>query len=95
MSGGYGGSSFRFFEAMQLGIVPFLIGDIDTRPFKKFINWGKVSFYSNSVSDFTNVLNSSTKSDLLSMGKRAEMVWKEQLTYQKWCQYVIKELEEL
>jgi len=92
---GYGGSSFRFFEAMQLGIVPFLIGDIDTRPFKKFINWDKVSFYSNSVSDFTNVLNSSTKSDLLSMGKRAEMVWKEQLTYQKWCQYVIKELEEL
>lgn len=92
---GYGGSSFRFFEAMQLGVVPFLIGDIDTRPFKKFIKWDEVSFFSNSVSNLIEMLNSPNKPLLLSMGKKAEMIWKEKLTYRKWCQYIIKELEDL
>lgn len=92
---GVGGSSFRFFEAMQLGVVPFLIGDIDTRPFKKYINWDKVSFFSTSVSDLNDTLDSLRKSDLLSMGKRAAKLWSEELTYQKWCHYVIRELEEI
>jgi len=75
-------------------VIPFLIGDIDTRPFKKFINWDEVSFYSNSAS-YLNALNSLTKSELLSKGKKAAIIWKEKLTYQKWCQYVIQELNEL
>ncbi|MDP2217467.1 MAG: exostosin family protein [Methanolobus sp.] len=90
---GYGGSSFRFFEAMQLGMVPFLIGDIDTRPFKEFINWDEVSFFSNNASHLAEILSSLDKSELLLMGEKAEMIWKEKLTYQKWCHYVIKELE--
>ena len=53
---GYGGSSFRFFESMQLGIVPFLIGDIDTRPFKRFINWDEISFFSDSTSLIENLI---------------------------------------
>lgn len=90
---GYGGSSFRFFEAMQLGVVPFLIGDIDTRPFKKFIDWDEISFYSNNTSNIAEILTSLDKNELLSMGEKAKTVWEEKLTYQKWCQYVIKELE--
>lgn len=89
---GAGGSSFRLFEAMQLGVVPFLIGDMDTRPFKEFINWDGVSFFSKSVSDLNNRLNSLRSIDLLSMGKRANKLWRESLTYQKWCRYVIQEL---
>lgn len=92
---GAGGSSFRFFEAMQLGVVPFLIGDIDTRPFKEFINWDGVSFFSKSVSDLNDRLNSLKPSDLLSMGKRATKLWRESLTYQEWCGYVIQELQEI
>lgn len=92
---GYGGSSFRFFESMQLGVVPFLIGDIDTRPFKKFIDWNEISFFSNSTSCLTQMINSLNKEDLLKMGKKAQIFYKEQLTYQKWCHYVIKELEVL
>lgn len=90
---GYGGSSFRLFESMQLGVVPFLIGDIDTRPFKKFINWNGISFFSNASDNIRDMLETFNKSELTLMGGRAEIVWKEELSYQNWCKYVIKELE--
>lgn len=95
---GYGGSSYRFFEAMQLGVVPFLIGDIDTRPFKRYINWNEISFFSSSISEVQDRLASLRKSDkskLLLMGKKAFICWRDHLNYQKWCPYVIKELEEI
>lgn len=92
---GYGGSSFRFFEAMQLGVVPFLIGDLDTRPFKKYISWDQVSFFTQSVSDLNDLLSSLNPYDLKPMGQRAVLFWKHCLTYQKWCPFVIRELTEL
>lgn len=92
---GYGGSSFRFFEAMQLGVVPFLIGDLDTRPFKKFINWDELSLFSQSASELNDILDSLQKADLRLMGKKAAEFWKKELTYQRWCKYVFKELETL
>ena len=91
---GYGGSSFRFFEAMQLGIAPFLIGDLDTRPFKKFINWEEISFYSKNVDQIMTILTKYSKPQLLEMGKKASKIWSDQLNYQKWCGLVIKQLEE-
>jgi len=95
---GYGGGSYRFFEAMQLGVVPFLISDIDTRPFKRFIDWDEIAFFSSALSEVQDKLASLRKSDksyLLSMGKRAFICWRDHLNYQKWCPYVIKELEEI
>lgn len=89
---GYGGGSFRFFEAMQLGVVPFLLGDIDTRPFKKFIDWDEVSFYSASGAGVAEVLDSVSVETLLEMGKKAARLWEEDMVYQRWCKYVIKEL---
>jgi hypothetical protein len=91
---GYGGSSFRFYEVMQLGVVPFLIGDIDTRPFKKFILWDHVSLFTQSVSDVNRILSSLNQHELLSMGNSAAYLWSH-LTYQKWCPFVIRELGEL
>jgi hypothetical protein len=91
---GYGGSSFRFYEVMQLGVVPFLIGDIDTRPFKKFILWDNVSLFTQSVSDVNRILCSLNQHELLTMGNYAAYLWSH-LTYQKWCPFVIRELEEL
>lgn len=92
---GVGGSSFRLFESMQVGVVPVLIGDLDTRPFKKFINWDKVSFYAPTPSDLTDIFESVNKKKLIKMGKQAANLWKETLSYQKWCKYVILELEQL
>ena len=92
---GYGGSSFRFFEAMQLGVVPYLIGDIDTRPFKKFIRWDNISLFSSSSCNLNRTLDSLSKNNLVIMGKQAEKEYQEKLDYQKWCKLVLKELEVL
>lgn len=90
---GYGGSSFRFFEAMQLGVVPCLIGDLDTRPFKQQIDWDEVSLWSSSILDLGDLLDSVNPAKLVAMGARAETIYKDKLRYQKWCSYAIKELE--
>jgi hypothetical protein len=92
---GYGGSSFRFFEAMQLGITPILIGDIDTRPFKKYIDWDKISFYLSSTNGLNDMLDSFDENIARQMGIKAADIWHQELTYQRWCKYVLKELEAL
>lgn len=90
---GYGGSSFRFFEAMQLGVVPFLVGDIDTRPFKSFIDWDKISFYTNDPKNIVDIIHSVDENKLIEMGKEAKKVYEEKLAYQKWCPLVFEELK--
>ena len=92
---GYGGSSFRFFESMELGVAPLMISDIDTRPFKEFINWNEISLFTNSATSLNNLLDSLNKSELLEMGQRAERFYKEKLCYQKWCTYVLEYLASL
>lgn len=92
---GFGSSSFRFFEAMQLGVVPFLIGDIDHRPFKKFLDWDSVSLYTPDLSDINHKLDQLDKNQLLKMGVAAKRMYEEKLAHQNWCKYVIKELEDL
>ena len=91
---GYGGSSFRFFEAMQLGVVPFLIGDIDTRPFKKYIEYDMFSLYTDDPKAGTEILDSKTREQLLAMGSEAKKIYEEKLAYQKWCKLVIKTLHD-
>lgn len=90
---GYGGSSFRFFEAMQLGVVPFLIGDMDTRPFKDVIKWDNISFYTNDTGRVMDMINAVDKKTLLAMGQEAKKVYEEKLAYQKWCPLVIEKLK--
>jgi hypothetical protein len=92
---GYGGGSFRFYEAMQLGIVPILIGDIDHRPFKNYISWDEISFYTPNEKGLEEGLRKIDKRHALKMGATAKKVWEEKLNYQKWCPYVLKELESL
>jgi hypothetical protein len=94
---GAAASSFRFFETMQLGVVPFLIGEADTRPFQKFINWDNYSFYAHSPKDSVAMVKNlrGQKNELLQMGKQCAKLWKEEITYGKWCPYIIKELSDL
>lgn len=92
---GYGCTSFRFYEAMQIGIVPIFISDIDNRPFKAFLNWDRVSFYTESVEGAKDILDSHPTRELLQMGKSAKVTWYQDLTFGKWCKYVLKELRTL
>ena len=88
-------NSFRFFEAMQFGVAPCLIGDRDVRPFKKFIPWDEISYYVPSVDELDNLLHTLDKKEALEKGKKAYQYWKNELHYQHWCKYVIKELNKI
>lgn len=90
---GYGGGSFRFYEAMQMGVVPFQIGDVDTRPFKSTINWNEFSFYTNDVSAVKKILESKSAEQLKEMGQKARAFYKSDLSFGKWCKHLIKDLE--
>jgi hypothetical protein len=91
---GYGGSSFRLFEAMQLGVAPVMIGDLDTRPFMQFLPWQEVSIFVNNMAELNAALDKNNEDELIKMGIRAAELYKNHLTYQKWCPYVIKVLQE-
>ncbi len=92
---GSGCTSFRFYEAMQLGVCPMLIGDIDNRPFKKWIDWDMCSVYCKTVKGAERLLEDTPLKVWRMKGERAARVYREQLAYGKWCWYVLKELEAL
>lgn len=92
---GYGGASYRFYEAMQLGIVPFLIGDIDHRPFKSFLPWDEVSLYAKYVEDIERLIDYHSKQKLIVMGDKAKQFYKKEFVDGNWCKYILKELEKL
>jgi hypothetical protein len=89
---GHGGQSFRFYEAMDLGVVPYHIGKPDTRPFKRWIQWDKCSLYAPTAGDITLPRDTAM---LRAMGWNARNIYREKLQYGKWCQYVLGELEQL
>lgn len=88
-------NSFRFFEAMQLGVAPCLIGDRDVRPFQKYIPWDDYSYYAETADELKSLLLNLDRKEALVKGKAAFQFWKEELYYQKWCKYVIKVLADL
>lgn len=92
---GYGGASYRFYEAMQLGTVPFLIGDIDHRPFKRSLAWDEFSLYTKHVEDVEKLLDYYSKQELIVMGDRAKQLYKQEFVNGNWCKYVLMELEKV
>ena len=92
---GYGGSSFRFYEAIQSGSIPWLIGDIDTRPFKKIINWDRGSFYSPTVDLFAEQFEILDTGLLLEMSHYLETQIKPWMSFGRWNTLLIDELNSL
>ncbi len=89
---GTGGTSFRFFEAMQLGRVPCLIGDIDTRPFKSQIDWDQCSLYCDDVEKIEELLAKYDNSQLRQMGKAARSVYSSQLDFGRFPRLLLEEV---
>lgn len=90
---GFTGSSFRFYEAMQFASVPFMIGDMDTRPFKQWIDWDAFSLYTDDPARIPAMIDALTVEDTRQMGELARVIFYNQLYYGRWEQYVIKHLE--
>jgi hypothetical protein len=92
---GQGAQSFRFYEAMQLGVVPFYISDMDARPFKRWIDWDICSFWMKDTVHLKDYLGMLSKDKLLKMGKFAKTIYDDFLSYGNWCKFVIRTLETL
>ena len=92
---GNGGGSFRFYEAMQMGVVPVHIGDNDVRPFKKYIDWNKCSFYFEDPYVAIQSLEKCSIEKLVEMGKRASEFYRDYFSNDNWCKFVVKELEDV
>lgn len=91
---GYGASSFRFFEVMQLGVIPVYIHDgDDARPFQDILDYSKFSF-SFHVSELDTLydrLASVTKEEYQMMLSELEKVqlW---FTMEGTCEYILRHL---
>ncbi|PWS26414.1 hypothetical protein DHW03_16670 [Pedobacter yonginense] len=91
---GTSANSFRFFEAMQLGVAPCLIGDLDVRPFQKYINWDDYSYYVKDIKELSELVENLNPQEAKKKGKAAKALFYNDLYYQKWCKYVVKELND-
>jgi len=89
---GYGGSSFRFYEAMQAGSVPCLIGDIDTRAFKVQIPWDKISLYFKTPREAIESIESMDPFLLEQMGLLAKIYYSDYLKLGRWNDLLINDL---
>jgi hypothetical protein len=89
---GYGGSSFRFYEAIQAGSVPWLIGDIDSRPFKHQIEWNDFSLYSRTVSEFLDEFDDLSGTRIRLMRTRVKETLKPLLRLGHWSWLLVQEL---
>lgn len=89
---GHGGSSFRFWEAIQMGSIPWLIGDIDTRPFKGIVEWDRCSFYSPDVPSFLAQLESLCEQEVSEKREYLASFVAPRFTWGNWCTLLVEEL---
>jgi len=92
---GDGNQSYRLYEAMSLAVAPMLVADLDSRPFKRWIDWDACSFHREDAEGLDGFLRGLDPAELLGMGRKAWEAWERHLRYGKWCRYLIKELEGL
>lgn len=93
---GYGKTSFRLYEAMQLGSVPVYISDEHWLPFSSFVDWSKfcVVITIDQLKDIPEIL-----SDIMSSGRYTEMreealrVYNEYFSFESMFKWVLKILK--
>jgi hypothetical protein len=79
---------------MQVGSVPCLIGDIDTRPFKSQIRWDEISFYFKTPLEAIAFIETIDSAVLERMAEAAGDVYHRLLKFGKWNNLLINDLRE-
>lgn len=80
-------SSYRFYESMQLGVVPILISEQDIRPFPTKIKWDRFSYYLDKVEKLPALLASFDTNELLIKGYLAAEAWDN--LYAHWPEHIL------
>lgn len=91
---GYGGSSFRFWEALALGSIPVLIGDLDTRP-KYPINPDSYSMYYDSAEKAFKEVCMMPEDYIINLRKNGLLAWKKYYKSEQFARTLITHLPSL
>ena len=93
---GYGVTSFRLYEAMQLGSVPVYIYDTPHLPFSDLIDWKKICvlIHTSQVDELDNILRSISDSDYNNMLSAINDTCIKYFNIEYTFEYMLKYLEE-
>lgn len=94
---GYGKTSFRLYEAMQLGSVPIYISDVHWLPYTQFVNWSKFCLVvkPEEIKDLPQrLIQLYTSGEHKVMAAEAKRVYEEYFCFEQMFKWVLKMLEE-
>lgn len=89
---GYGRSSFRLYEVMQLGSIPVYIYDYKWCPFEDEIDWSEFSVLIdvNNIQNIDKILSSISQDRIKQMQDNLYNYWSENFTMESICNKIIK-----
>lgn len=88
---GYGKSSYRFYEAMQLGSIPVYVSDLKWCPFEDEIDWNEFSILIdiNNIQNIDSILSSYSKERIKQIQNNLHKYWKKYFTMESVCKKII------
>jgi len=91
---GYGKSSFRLYEVMQLGAIPVFVYDESWFPFESDIDWDSfcVRIGISEIHMIDNILSSKSEEQITSMQNVLKSVWSEYFTMSAVFSMIIKKI---
>ena len=92
---GYGRSSFRLYEAMQLGSIPVYISDEPYLPWNDELNWNDfcVLISEKDIHNLEEILNSYSKEKIEFMQEQMKKVWETHFSLEGMYQQIIRRLK--
>jgi len=91
---GYGRTSFRFFELMQLGSIPVFVYDEPWFPYEDEIDWDEFSIriHQSDIPYLGSILSSYTEEEVETMRSRLYVRWQELFTMEAIHSWLLKDL---
>ena len=91
---GYGRSSFRLYEAIQLGSIPVFIYDVKWCPFEEDLDWNDFSvlIHESDIPNIDNILSGYSDDKIKKMQDNLKNYWENNFTMQSICKKIIKKI---
>jgi hypothetical protein len=85
---GYGGTSFRLYEAIRLKCIPIYISDIHSLPFPHKVDWSKVAIICNNAKDGYEMARSMTENKINEMLEYTDSIKDNLLRFDMVCENI-------
>ena len=91
---GYGATSYRLYESMQLGAIPVYISDKHLLPWCDELNWKEfcVLIDQNNLSNIDTIIKGYTETEVQNMRNKLKKVYNENFTLEKTCEHILKRI---